>query len=161
MSRGVSLQEGQLLARSLNVSKSTHLLVASLATAVCANAAAAIQLIGLTGQITLLVLIFVTVAAGTSAISSDIFARSSQTIANLRSIGASSRSLSNAVFFSVIGYGLAGSALGGGVGAALGMALGGQGGAFSALFAVLGVILASSAAAAAGVYAGGRRTWSS
>jgi len=160
MSRGVSLQEGQLLSRSLNVSRSTHLVVASLAAAISANAAAAIQLIGLTGQIALLVVIFVTIAAGTSAISSDIFARSSQTISNLRSIGASRGSLSSAVFFSVIGYGVAGSALGAGVGAALGVALGGQGGAFSILFAVFGVILASSAAAAAGVYAGGRGTWS-
>ena len=160
MSRGVPLHEGQLLARSLNVSRSTHLVVASLAAAVAANAAAAIQLIGPFGQAALLAVIFVTVALGTSAISSDIYARSSQTIHNLRSIGASSRSLSGAVFFSLIGYGVAGSAVGAGVGAALGIALGGQGGALSALLAVLGVILASSAAAAAGVYAGGRRTWS-
>ena len=148
-----------MLARSLKVSKSTHLVVATVAAAVAANAAAAIQLIGLGGQIALLLLIFVTLALGTSAISSDIYARSSQTISNLRSIGASSRSLSSAVFFSVIGYGVAGSALGAGVGAALGVALGGQGGAVTILVAVLGVILASSAAAAAGVYAGVRRTW--
>ncbi|HYA55205.1 MAG TPA: hypothetical protein VED22_00260 [Nitrososphaerales archaeon] len=161
MSRGVSLQQGQLLARSLKVSRSTHLVVATVAAAVAANAAAAILLIGFPGQIALLGLIFVTLAAGTSAISSDIYARSSQTIANLRSIGASSRSLSSAVFFSVIGYGIAGSALGAGIGSTLGVALGGQGGAVSVLVAVVGVILASSAAAAAGVYAGGRRTWSS
>ena len=160
MSRGISLQEGQLLARSLKVSKSTHLVIASMAAAVTANAAAAIQLIGLAGQVALLAIIFVTLAAGTSAISSDILSRSSQTITNLRSIGASSRSLSNAVFFSIIGYGVAGSALGAGVGAALGMAVGSQG-AISALLAVLGVILASSAAAATGVYAGGRGTWRS
>jgi len=161
MSRGISLHEGQLLARSLKVSRSTHLLVASVAAAVAANAAAAIQLTGTVGQIALLALIFVTLAAGTSAISSDIYARSSQTIANLRSIGATSRSLSGAVFISVIGYGVAGSALGAGIGVALGLALGGQGGVVSALVAVLGVILASSAAAAAGVYAGGRGTWRS
>jgi len=161
MSRGASLHEGQLLARSLKVSKSTHLLVASVAAAVAANAAAAILMTGTVGQIALLALIFVTLAAGTTAISSDIYVRSSQTIANLRSIGASSRSLSSAVFFSVIGYGIAGSALGAGLGAALGVTLGGQGGVVSLSIAVLGVILASSAAAAAGVYAGGRRTWSS
>jgi len=161
MSRGISLHEGQLLARSLKVSKSTHLVVATVAAAVAANAAAAIQMTGTVGQAILLALIFVTLAAGTSAISSDIYARSSQTIANLRSIGASSRSLSSAVFLSVIGYGVAGSALGAGVGSALGFALGGQGGVASLLVAVLGVILASSAAAAAGVYAGGRRTWRS
>jgi hypothetical protein len=157
----MSLQEGQLLAKSLKVSKSTHLVVASVAAAVAANAAAAIQLTGLVGQVALLALIFVTLAAGTSAISSDIYARSSQTITNLRSIGASSRSLSNAVFFSVIGYGVAGSTLGAGIGAGLGLALGGQVGVLSTLVAVFGVIIASSAAAAAGVYAGGRRAWSS
>ena len=161
MSRGVSLHEGQLLARSLKVSKSTHVVVASVAAAVAANAAAAILMTGTVGQIALLALIFVTLAAGTRAISSDIYVRSSQTIANLRSIGASSRSLSSAVFLSVIGYGIAGSALGAGLGAALGVVLGGQGSVVSLSIAVLGVILASSAAAAAGVYAGGRRTWSS
>ena len=161
MSRGVSLQEGQLLARSLKVSRSTHLVVASVAAAVAANAAAAIQMTGPFGQAVLLALIFVTLAAGTSAISSDIYARSSQTIANLRSLGASRRSLSSAVFFSVISYGVAGSALGAGLGAALGYGLGGQGGAISAVVAVVGVVLASSAAAAAGVYVGGRRSWSS
>ena len=161
MSRGVSLQEGQLLARSLNVTKSTRQVIATVAAAVAANAAAAIQLTGLIGQISLLVLIFVTLSAGTSAISSDIYARSGQTIANLRSIGASRRSLSSAVFFSVIGYGVAGSALGAGIGAALGIAMGGQGGAVTIMVTVLGVILASSAAAAAGVYAGVRRTWRS
>ena len=160
MSRGVSLHEGQLLARSLKVSKSTHIVVASVAAAVAANAAAAILMTGTVGQIALLALIFVTLAAGTSAISSDIYLRSSQTIANLRSIGASNSSLSSAVFFSVIGYGIAGSALGAGLGAALGVVLGGQGGVVSLSIAVLGVILASSAAAAAGVYAGGRRAWS-
>jgi len=160
MSRGVSLHEGQLLARSLKVSKSTHLVVASVAAAVAANATAAILMTGTVGQIVLLALIFVTLAAGTSAISSDIYVRSSQTIANLRSIGASSRSLSSAIFLSVIGYGIAGSALGAGLGAALGVVLGGQGGIVSLSIAVLGVILASSAAAAAGVYAGGRRVWS-
>ena len=151
MSRGVSLQEGQLLARSLKVSRSTHLVVATVAAAVAANAAAAMQLTGVFGQAALLALIFTTLAVGTSAISSDIYARSSQTISNLRSIGASRRSLSNAVFFSVIGYGVAGSALGAGIGGALGLTLGGQGGALSVEIAVVAVILASYAAAAAGV----------
>jgi uncharacterized membrane protein YgaE (UPF0421/DUF939 family) len=159
MSRGLSLQEGQILARSLKVSKSTRLVVATVAAAVAANAAVAMQFTSFTAQIAMLVLIFVSLAAGTSAISSDIYSRSSQTISNLRSIGASSRSLSSAVFFSVIGYGVAGSALGAGIGAALGLSLGGQGGAVSVLVAVLAVVLASSAAAAAGVYAGGRGTW--
>ena len=161
MSRRVSLQEGQLLARSLKVSRSTHLVIATVAAAVAANAAAAMQLTNLVGQATLLVLIFITLAVGTSAISSDIFERSAQAISNLRSIGASSGSLSKAVFVSVIAYGIGGSILGAGIGAALGLSIGGQGGAVSIAFAFPGVILASSAAAAIGAYAGGRRTWRS
>jgi hypothetical protein len=161
MSRGLSLQEGQLLAKSLKVSKSTHMVVATVAAGVAANASAAMQLTGLYGQVAILALIFATLAIGTSAISTDIYSRSSQAISNLRSIGASSGTLSRAVFFSVIGYGIAGSALGAGIGGALGFTLGGQGGASSIMFAVFGVILASSAAAAIGVYAGGRRNWRS
>jgi hypothetical protein len=119
------------------------------------------QFTGLTGQLAMMALIFVSLAVGTSAISSDIWSRSSQVVSNLRSIGASGRSISNAIFFSVIGYGVAGSAFGGGIGAALGVFLGGRGGPLSILIAVLAVVLASSAAAAAGVYAGGRGTWRS
>jgi len=143
------------------VSKSTHVVVATVAAAVAANAAAAMQLTGPFGQVAILCLIFATLAIGTTAISTDIYARSSQAISNLRSIGASSGSLSRAVFLSVIGYGIAGSALGAGIGGALGFTLGGQGGATSIMLAVIGVILASSAAAAIGVYAGGRRNWRS
>jgi len=161
MNRGVSLHEGQLLARSLNVSKSTHVVVASVAAAVAANAAAAMQLTGPFGQVAMLALTIATLSIGTSAISTDVYARSSQTISNLRSIGASRGSLARAVFFSLIGYGIAGSALGGGLGGALGLTLGGAGGAVSVAQSVLGVIFASSAAAAIGVYAGGRRNWRS
>jgi uncharacterized integral membrane protein len=148
-----------MLARSLKVSRSTHLVVATVAGAVAANAAVAMQFTGPAAQIAMLALIFISLAVGTSAISSDIYSRSSQVVSNLRSIGASNRSLSNAVFFSVFWYGVAGSALGAGIGAALGLSLGGQGGAFSVFIAVPEVVLASSAAAAAGVYAGGRGTW--
>jgi hypothetical protein len=150
-----------MLARSLKVSKSTHMVIATVAAAVAANAAVAMQFTSLTAQAAMLGLIFVSLAVGTSAISSDIYSRSSQAVSNLRSIGASSRSISNALFFSVIGYGVAGSAFGAAIGTALGLSLGGQGGAVSVLVVVLAVVLASSAAAAAGVYAGGRGTWRS
>jgi hypothetical protein len=161
MSRGISLREGQILAKSLKVSRSTHMVVATVTAAVAANAAVAMQFTGPTAQIATLILIFMSLAVGTSAISTDIYSRSSQAVSNLRSLGASGRSLSNAVFFSVIGYGMAGSALGAVIGASLGISLGGQGGIVSALIAIFAVILTSSAAAAAGVYAGGRGTWRS
>ena len=150
-----------MLARSLKVTKSTHTVVAIVAAAIAANAGIAFQLIGLFGQIAVLALIFASVALGTSAIASDIYTRSSQAMSNLRSIGASSRALTSAVFFAVIGYGVAGSALGAIIGSALGSSLGGQGSAFSILFTVLAVVLCSSSAAAVGVYAGGRGTWRS
>jgi len=161
MSRGISVQEGQLLARGLKITRSTHLLVAAVATAVAANAMVAVQFTGLTGEIVLLALIFGSLAIGTSAISADIYARSSQTVSNLRSIGASSRSISSAVLIPVLVFGIAGSALGAVLGAGLGMTLGGPGGPVTVLSEVFAVVLTSSAAAAAGVYAGGRAAWRS
>jgi len=161
VSRGFSVREGQLLARSLKVTRSTHLLVASVAAAVASNATLAMQFIGFDGQLVMAGIIFICLALGTSAISSEIFSRSTQTISNLRSIGASSSSLSSAVMMSVLGYGFAGSALGVLVGVALGFALGGTAGANSLLLDVLAVLLASSAASSVGVFMGGRATWRS
>ncbi|MDA4119576.1 MAG: hypothetical protein OK436_03215 [Thaumarchaeota archaeon] len=161
MSRGISVHEGQLLARGLKITRSTHLLVAAVATAVTANAMVAVQFTGLTGEIILLALIFGSLAIGTSAISADIYARSSQTVSNLRSIGASSKSISSAVLIPIIVFGIAGSALGAGVGAGLGITLGGASGPVAILTQVFAVILISSAASAAGVYAGGRAAWRS
>ncbi|HEY6282353.1 MAG TPA: hypothetical protein VIW22_00330 [Nitrososphaerales archaeon] len=161
MSRGISIQEGQLLARGLKITRSTHLLVAAVATGVAANATVAVQFTGLAGQIVLLALIFGSLAVGTSAISADIFSRSSHTVSNLRSIGASSRSISSAVLVPILGFGIAGSALGAVVGAALGATLGGASGVLTLLTEVFAVIATASAASAAGVYAGGRAAWRS
>jgi hypothetical protein len=143
------------------MTRSTHLLVAAVATAVAANAIVAVQFTGLVGQIILLALIFGSLAVGTSAISTDIYSRSSQTVSNLRSIGASSRNISSAVLIPVLKFGIAGSALGACVGGALGAALGSPSGLATILTEVLAVILTSSAASAAGVYAGGRAAWRS
>jgi hypothetical protein len=161
LSRGISVDEGQLLARGLKITRSTHLLVAAVATAIAANAMVAVQFTGPAGEIVLLALIFGSLAIGTSAISADIYARSSQTVSNLRSIGASSKSISSAVLIPILVFGIAGSALGAGVGAGLGVTLGGTGGSLTVLTEILAVILTSSAASAAGVYAGGRAAWRS
>ncbi|HEV2138798.1 MAG TPA: hypothetical protein VGR53_08140 [Nitrososphaerales archaeon] len=150
-----------MLARGLKITRSTHLLVAAVATAVAANATVALQFTGLAGEIVLLALIFGSLAVGTSAISADIYARSSQTVSNLRSIGASSRSISSAVLIPILVFGIAGSALGAGIGAGLGLTLGGPGGPVTILIQVIVVILTSSAASAAGVFAGGRAAWRS
>jgi len=135
--------------------------VASVATAVAANAMVAVQFTGFAGQIVLLGLIFGSLAVGTSTISADIYSRSSQTISNLRSIGASTKSISSAVLLPVLAFGIAGSAIGAGFGAALGATLGGTIGFTTILTEVVAVILTSSAASATGVYAGGRAAWRS
>ncbi|HEV2225499.1 MAG TPA: hypothetical protein VGR56_01690 [Nitrososphaerales archaeon] len=159
MSRGISLHEGQLLARGLKITKSTHLLVAAVATAVAANATVAVQFTGLAGEAVLLALIFGSLAIGTSAISADIYASSSQTVSTLRSSGASTKSISSAVLIPILIFGIAGSALGAGIGAGLGMTLGGTDAPVTILTQVIAVILTSSAASAAGVFAGGRAAW--
>jgi predicted lysophospholipase L1 biosynthesis ABC-type transport system permease subunit len=161
LSRGISIQEGQLLARGLKITRSTHLLIAAVATAVAANATVAVQFTGLAGLIVLLALIFGSLAVGTSAISADIYSRSSQTVSNLRSIGASSKSISSAVLVPVLAFGIAGSALGAVVGAALGITLGGSSAMLTVLVDIFAVIGTASAASAAGVYAGGRAAWRS
>ena len=161
MSRGLSILESQLLARSLKVTRSTHLLVASVTAAVASSATLAMQFTGPLGEIAMSAVIFASLALGTWAISSEIFSRSSQTISNLRSIGATRRSLSSAVLMPVLVYGLAGSALGAVIGVGLGLALGGFAGAIVLLLEVVAVILASSVASFVGVYVGGRAAWRS
>ncbi len=161
MRSGISLQEGQLLSRSLKVSRSTHLLMATVSGGVASNAALAMQLLGTPGQVAALAIVFVSLAAGTLAVSSDIYSRSSQAVSNLRSIGASSRSLGVAVFMSLIGYGVAGAAFGGAIGAILGLSFASGGDMLHALIAILAVVVTSSVAEAFGVYAGGRKAWPS
>jgi predicted lysophospholipase L1 biosynthesis ABC-type transport system permease subunit len=161
MSRGLSVNAGNLVARSLRVTRSTHLLVASIAAAVASNAALAMQFAGLIGLIVAPVLIFATLTVGVSAISSEIYSRSSQAVSNLRSIGASSRSLSSAVLIPVLIYVVLGAALGAIVGAGLGMAMAGSQGAAALLMDIPAVVLACSAASAVGVYVGGRAAWRS
>jgi hypothetical protein len=158
MSRGVSVREGQLVARSLKVTRSTHLLVAAVTAAVAANASVAIQLIPFAAQLALAAVVFASLATVIWALSSEIFSRSGQTITNLRSIGATGASLSKALLVPVLVYGAAGAALGAGAGAAIGISIGGPGAA-TALAEALAIIATSAAASAVGTYAGGRAAW--
>ena len=162
MTREISMHPGDMVARSLSITRTTHALVAVVTAAVTLNAMVAMQFIGLLGQAVLLSLVFVTLAAGLSAVSLEVYSRSGQAVSNLRSIGATSGSLSKAVLVSIIGYGAAGSALGAAAGAGLGAALGGPSVAgVTALAEGVGVIVAASAATAAGVYLGARAAWRS
>ncbi len=161
MRAGTLTQRGGPVARSLRITGSTHLMVAMLSAAVALNGAAAAQALGFTGFVVATAVVFASLAACSAAISVDILRRSGKTVSDLRSIGATSSSISSAIFGSVLAYGALGSAVGGVAGGALGSALVGPGPALSAVYGVVTVVLASSAALAVGTYAGGRATWRS
>ena len=151
------MQASDLVARSLKISRTTRMTVAAVVAAVALNASVAIQFLGAPGQAVLLGLIFASVALGLSTISMDLFSRSSQAVSNLKSIGATRKSISYAVIFSMISYGAAGAAIGAATGTGLGAALGSPGASTANLvFDVVEVTVAASAATVAGVYAGGR-----
>lgn len=161
MSRGISLNGSAAVARSLKVTRSTHGVVAVINAAVAANAMVALGPLGYMGQAVLVAVVFASVAATVLAVCTDIFNRSSQTVANLRSIGATSGSLSSAVAFSLIIYGSAGSVVGAAAGGALAAGLGSGVLSASLLIGVVAVVISASAATAAGAYAGARMSWRS
>ncbi len=155
------IQRGNPVARSLKITGSTHLMVATFSAAVALNGAAAAQALGVAGLAVVVAIVFASLAVCSAAISVDILRRSGKTVSDLRSIGASSSSISSAIFSSVLAYGAAGSAVGAVVGAVLGSVLAGPGFALSTAYGVIAVVVASSAALATGTFAGGRATWRS
>lgn len=162
MSRGVAFGPDAVVAKSLGLTRSTHTLVAAVTAAVTANAMIAIQLLTVVGQTAVLAILFVSVAIATYAVSTDVLARSSQTMGNLKSIGANKGRLTGVVLFSVITYGAAGTALGSGLGGVFGMALGrftGIDGSF--LAEALAVFVVAAGATGAGAYVGTKTTWRS
>lgn len=161
MKREIGIRSDNLVSRSLRITGSTRMIVAAVSGAVALNGTIAMQSVGTAGQLVVVAVIFASMAVGALAISNDVFTRSSQAVASLKSIGASKRSISMAVVTSVVIYGAAGSALGAVVGGALGAGL--VGGAFGGglLVEVFAVVASSCAAIAAGVYAGSRAAWRS
>ncbi|MDG6909426.1 MAG: hypothetical protein JRN08_03565 [Nitrososphaerota archaeon] len=160
MSRGFSIHESALVARGLGMTRSTDIVVGSVTAAVAANATVAMQFTGLLGAAVLAVLVFASVAVGAWGVSTDVYRRSSQTVSNLRSIGATKGAISAAMAVPLVLYGAAGSTVGAGVGAVIGLLLGGSPGVGLAV-EVLAVVAASSAASASGVYYGVRGAWRS
>jgi predicted lysophospholipase L1 biosynthesis ABC-type transport system permease subunit len=151
---------GGPVARTMKITGSTNMAVGALTAAVTINGMIGLQVLDSFGQAVLLGVIFLSVAAVSAAFSADLFRRSLQAIANLRSMGASTGSISSAVFGNFLVYGAAGSILGSAMGAALGASLVGTSLGAGTVFEVLGAIAASAAATAAGVYAGRRASWS-
>jgi hypothetical protein len=159
---GLPLSANQAVARSLKVTRTTYMVIAATTAAVVANATMAMQTMALSGQLVVLAIIFVFVALASSAISADILGRSSQTLANLRSIGATRRSIYGGVLFAIIGWGLVGAVLGVGLGSLLGAALAGPSAAGLPYYggAVLALVV-SGGATASGVYFGVGMAWRS
>ena len=162
MSRGIAFGPDAVVAKSLGLTRSTHTLVAAITTAVTANAMIAIQLLTVVGQTAVLAILFVSVAFATYAVSTDVLARSSQTLGNLKSIGANRGKLTGVVLFNVTTYGAAGTALGSALGGIFGIAFGkftGLDGSF--LAEALSVFVVAAGATGAGAYVGTKTTWRS
>ena len=160
MSREATVSATAMVARSLKISGPTHLVVASVSAGVAVDAALAMQFLGLGGDAAILVTAFLSLAAAAAAVSMDVYSRSAQVVSNLRSIGASRNSVSSAVVLSLIGYGGAGSVLGGVVGTALGASLEGAGAAGGTMvIQLVAVVLAACGGMSAGVFYGARASW--
>lgn len=154
------MRSDQAIVRSLKITGTTRSLVAAIAGAIALNSTVAIGYVGVAGEAVMLFVVFASLGLGSFAMSTDIYSRSSQTVANLRSIGATSKSISWSLASAMITYGVAGAAAGGAAGGAFGWAAG-AGGGISILTDVVAVIVASAGGVAAGFYAGGRAAWRS
>ena len=162
MKQAASMRSSQMISRSMKITGTTHALVAAVSAAVALNAMIAMQYLGLLGQVALILIVFVSLALGSLAVSMDIYSRTSQTVANLRSIGATSRSISSALAAAMVFYGLAGALLGSVAGVLIGLIFGGAGTqALSPFAESAGLIAASALAAATGFYAGAKISWRS
>lgn len=158
MKRASLPQWGGPVAKSLKVTSYTYAAVASLTAALAANGMLAAGPLGAAGKALVVAVVFVSLAGVTTALSADVFSRSSQAVANLRSIGASQAKISGAVATSVVVFGAGGALLGAAAGAGL-AALVSSSPVGTSLFDALAMVVASSAAVATGAFAGGRISW--
>ena len=103
MSREATVSATQMVARSLRISRPTHVLMTSLSAGVAVNAAVAMRFLGVGGQLVLLAVVFATLAVGASAVSTDVYSRSGGALSNLPSMGAPCKGGSSAVVLSLLG----------------------------------------------------------
>lgn len=161
MKTSASIGRGDMVARGLRITRATNGLLAAISLGVTANATVAVMQFGFAGKAGLLAIVFFSIAISTYAVCVDILNRSSQNVANLRSIGANKGAISRAVLIFVLTYGSAGSILGVAVGTALGASLSSIGMSSPVLLDMISVFVASAMGTAIGVYAGARQAWRS
>ena len=159
MSREAAVSATAMVARSLKISGTTQMVMASMSAGIAANGAVAIQFLGIGGQAAILAMAFLSLAAAASAVSMDVYSRSEQVVSNLRSIGASRNSVSSAVVVSLIGYGGGGAVLGGAVGTAIGAGLSAGTVGGELILQLLAVVLATCGGMTAGIFYGARSAW--
>jgi uncharacterized membrane protein len=152
------------ITKSLKVTRVTFMMVASFTTLAAADAMVTLQIFNVFGQATILALTFFFVTLCASAIVADLIIRSGQTIATLRSLGATKSAVIKSVFMGILTSGLVGSVVGILLGAGLGAAVGVFGVQTSAsigggLVSAIMVLVFSIAALGSGAYVGVRRTW--
>ncbi len=159
-----------MVARSLRVSRATFSMVAAFTAAVAANAMLSLQLLNGFGQAVVFALVFFFVAVIGIALVVDIFSRSNQAVATLRTLGATKGTVSRPLLVNLLMSGGAGCVAGAVLGGALGAGLGvyglvpvqgaATGTAGTVVNAILVVVL-SLAAMSLGTYMGVRRAWPS
>ncbi len=160
MSRASAVQASKMVSRSMRISRATHLAVATLAAAISLNVMVAVQFIGILGQAVLLAAVFCAVSVALTSISSDIYSRSSEAVSHLRSIGATSKSISKALALSMLTYGGGGALIGALAGAGFGEAFGTSGaGALALIVELTAVLITCAGSVAVGAYWGARVSW--
>jgi predicted lysophospholipase L1 biosynthesis ABC-type transport system permease subunit len=137
--------------------------VATFTAAVAANEVVTIQVMNSLGQAVVLGVMFVFVSVIGAAVAVDIFSRSNQTVATLRSIGAQRGSISTSILASVLVFACAGSAAGALLGTGLGsLSIFGAIGTPGLMGAILDAVLVlglTAVASGVGVYIGVRAAW--
>jgi len=148
----------QIVMKSLRVGRTTLALVGCIPAVVAINGVVLAQLLGSEGLAVGLGLVLVCAALGTYVILVDIMSRSAQNLSALRIAGARQASLVSALLIGILGFGVAGAAIGTFTGAVLAWGVGKVVGA-TLLSDILLVIAASAGAIAAGTYVGVGATW--
>jgi putative ABC transport system permease protein len=152
-----------VVSRSLRIARPTFAVVGTVAAAVAANEVVTLQALNPLGQALALGLMFVFISVICAAVAVDIFTRSDQTVATLRSIGAQRRSVSGSILAKVLVFALAGSIagvlLGVGLGTSLAVGSAVQSGLTGLLVDAVLVFGLTAMATGVGVYAGVRAAW--
>lgn len=148
----------QIVMKSLRVGRTTLALAGCIPAVVAINGVVLAQLLGSEGLAVGLGLVFVCAALGTYVILVDIMSRSTQNLSALRIAGAKQASLLSALLVGILGFGIAGAAIGTFTGAVLAWGVGKVVGA-TLLSDILLVNAASAGAVAAGTYVGVGAVW--